>query len=310
MKKTLFILTMIALTAVSCKKTTPTEDTSPKLIFKFKFDSTQVRLDNLGNTSVVNTSIGNAAQSPVFHGMSAHFIQLAEDSLTPLTSNILYKNDEVGTSPNNAIDFSKSIIKGEGETFFSVPLKNLSLGTYKWLRVSLAYQNYDIKMQYRYTGYNSGNPFIFNGEVASFLGFNTYITSYNLKGETITVNGNRKQGYGAVKPYNLPGGYTIAAIQWPAPPVGRTTVVNPFAGLLGIPPGSCLVTGKFTTPITITGTETKDIIVTVSLSTNNSFEWNDKYHDGIFEPVDGLHANAPLDSVVDMGIRGMIPKVN
>jgi hypothetical protein len=269
-------------------------------------------LDNLARPSTV-ASI-NAAQSPVFHSMSAHYIELAPDSLSPfgVISNILYKNSEVGTSPNNAIDFSKSIIKGEGEEFYSVPLKNLTIGTYKWLRISLAYQDYDIKMIYRRSDLFSGSPFMFYGEVASFLGFNTYITTYNLKGENIVVNGNRKQGYGAIKPYNsnFPIGFNIGAIQWDAPPTGRTTVVNPFAGTLGIPLGSCLVTGKFTSPITITGNETKDIIVTVSLSTNQSFEWYEKKVDGLFEPVDGNNANAPLDSVVDMGIRGMIPIVS
>ena len=308
MKNILLLLTTISLFAISCKKTE--EPSGPKLIFKFRFDSAQTRLDNLGRPSAIVA--GNAGQSPVFHSMSAHYIELAPDSLSPfgVAANILYKNNEVTTGGDNAIDFSNSIVKGEGEVFYSVPLKNLTVGTYKWLRISLAYQNYDIKMQYRYAGYNSGNPFTFNGEVASFLGFNTYITSYNLKGENIAINANRKQGYGAVKAYNLPGSYNLAAIQWPAPPVGRTTVVNPFATALGIPAGSCLVTGKFTAPINITGNETTDIIVTVSLSTNKSFEWFDKRADGIFEPVDGLNSNAPLDSVVDMGIRGMIPVVN
>jgi hypothetical protein len=60
------------------------------------------------------------------------------------------------------------------------------------------------------------------------------------------------------------------------------------------------VTGAFTTPLTITGNETKDIKVTVSLSTNKSFEWKDHNLNGIFEPLDG-------DSVVNMGIRGLIP---
>lgn len=306
MKKILFILSAVALFAVSCTK--PEEDSGPRLIFKFKFDSTQARLNNIGLPAPIVA--GNAAQSPVFHTMSAHFIQIAADSLSPLTSDILYRNTEVTTGGDNAIDFSKSIIKSEGEEFYSVPLKNLSLGTYNWLRISLAYQNYDIKGIYRRSDVNGGVPFSFNGEVASFLGFNTYITSYTLKGETISVNANRLQGSGAVKPYNVPFVGTMPAISWAATSNHTTTVVNPFAALLGIPPGSCLVTGRFTTPITITGNETNDIVVTVSLSTNKSFEWKDKNSDGLFEPVDGLNSNAVLDSVVDMGVRGMIPIVN
>ncbi len=308
MKKTLLILSAIAFFAVSCKKNTV--ETEPRLIFKFKFDSTQARLNNLAQPSVIPA--GNAAQSPIFHSMSAHYIEIAPDSLYPfgVAANVLYRNNEVTTGGTNAIDFSSSIIKGEGEEFFSVPLKNLSLGTYKWLRISLAYQDYDVKAIFRRSDVNSGAPFMFNGEVASFLGFNTYVTSYNLKGENIMVNANRLQGSGAVKPYNIPFVSTMSAITWSAGSSQRTTVVNPFAAALGIPTGSCLVMGKFTSAITITGNETKDIIVTVSLSTNKSFEWKEKVVDGLYEPVDGNNSNAPLDSVVDMGIRGMIPIVN
>jgi hypothetical protein len=49
MKKSLLILTVIALFAVSCSK--PEEETGPKLIFKFRFDSTQTRLNNFGNVA-------------------------------------------------------------------------------------------------------------------------------------------------------------------------------------------------------------------------------------------------------------------
>ncbi|MFN8284892.1 MAG: hypothetical protein U0U67_16840 [Chitinophagales bacterium] len=307
MKKLLFFLAAIALFTISCKKTNTTEYTGPKLIFKFKFDSTQERLDNLARPSTI--PVGNAAQSPVFKSMSAHFIQIAEDSLSPLTTNVLYRNAEVTTGGANAIDFSKSIIKSEGEEFYSVPLKNLSIGTYKWLRISLAYQNYDVKMIYRRNDINGNVPFSFDAEVVSFLGFNTYVKSYTVKGQTVNVNGNLLQGSGAVKAYNVPFVGTLDATTWSAPANQRTTVVNPFAAALGIPPGSCLVTGKFSQSITITGTETKDIIVTVSLSTNKSFEWKDKRADGLYEPVDGNNSNAPLDSVVDMGIRGIKPIV-
>ncbi len=293
----------------SCKKN-DTPAAEPRLIFKFKFDSTQIRLNNTGDPSFVPA--GNAAQSPVFHSMSAHYIEIAQEALTPFgsLSNVLYKNAEVTTGGSNAIDFSKSIIKAEGEEFFSVPLKNLKPDTYKWLRISLAYQNYDIKMTYRTPSYNSGNPFEINGTVASFLGFNTYVTSYDLNGETMVVNANRKQGYGAVKPFNIPVLGTINAVSWNPPATGRTTVVNPYAVALGIPAGSCLVVAQFSNPIVITGSEIKDIVVTVSLSINKSFEWVDKNQDGLFEPIDGLNGNAIMDSVVDMGIRGMIPIVN
>ena len=171
MKKSFFILSAIVLFAVSCSK--PSEDTGPKLIFKFRFDSTQTRLDNFGNVATMKP--GNWAQSPVFHSMSAHYIELAPDSITPLGfGNILYKAAEVGISPNNAIDFSKAVFAGNNEAFYAVPLKNIAAGTYKWLRVSLAYQNYDIKVLYKNDALPAPyNSMMLDGRVASFVGFNT-----------------------------------------------------------------------------------------------------------------------------------------
>ena len=87
-----------------------------------------------------------------------------------------------------------------------------------------------------------------------------------------------------------------------------TTVVNPNFANSPIPAGSCLVTGEFykksissVSPLVITGNETQDIIITISLSTNKSFEWKEMTVDGLFEP-------SAQETVVDMGLRGMIPK--
>ena len=114
--------------------------------------------------------------------------------------------------------------------------------------------------------------------------------------------GNHAQGYW--------GFYTkiFGVDYWADGQAPATTVVNPNPSS-PIPAGSCLVTGEFVTaasptvgaPLVITGTETSDIIITVSLSTNKSFEWNEVTFDGYFQPEVG-------EKPVDMGIRGMIPK--
>jgi hypothetical protein len=54
--------------------------------------------------------------------------------------------------------------------------------------------------------------------------------------------------------------------------------------------------------LVITGNETSDIVVEVSLSTNKSFEWTEVVADGKWEPSKG-------EQVVDMGIRGMVPRI-
>jgi hypothetical protein len=220
--------------------------------------------------------------------MSAHYIELAPNMYTALgAGNILYKAPETSVGGDLAIDFSKSIIAKNGETFYSVPLRDVNVGTYEWLRISLAYQNYDVKVRY--------NGLDFTGTIASFIGFNTYINSFKPKNTSVNVNANKLQGYWAFEALGF-------ITQGQAPP-GSTTVVNPIFNTSPIPAGSCVVTAAFDTPLTISGNEKEDVVITVSLSTNKSFEWTDSAGDNIYEPDAG-------DTVVDMGVRGMKPVVN
>lgn len=324
MKKLILVLLTIGL-VTSCKKKTdeapveepapvapvsdcPTCDfpaskwtpsgSGPKLIFKFKFDSTQVRLNNLGQPTLV--AAGNAGQSPVFNGMSAHYIELAPNDMTPVGGGaVLYRAEETKCGGANAITFCKSVVCAENDTCFSIPFSSITPGTYKWLRVSLAYQNYDIKV--RANGQN------LTGTIGSFVGFNTYVTKYKMKNAVMTPTagggaGNHTQGYW--------GFYTsVSGVDYKSDgQAPATTVVNPNFANSPIPAGSCLVTGEFfnsitssNTPFVITGTETQDKVITISLSTNKSFEWKELTFDGLFEPGIG-------ETVVDMGLRGLIPK--
>ncbi len=267
----------------ACSKNTNSANSSAQLEFVFKFDSTQERLNNIGLPASIPD--GNSAQSPAFNTMSAHYVELAPSPLTPLGSgDVLYKAPEVNTGGSMAIDFSKAEVTKEGDVFLSVPVSSITPGTYQYLRVSLAYQNYNIK-------FNALGQDL-TGTVASFIGLDTYISNYKIKDSAVNVNANKLQGYwGFETPYAVLTG-----------DAATTTVPNPIASTSPIPAGSCVVTGAFTTPLVITGNETKKITVTVSLSTNKSFEWKDHNRNGIYEPLDN-------DSVVDMGIRGLIPIV-
>jgi hypothetical protein len=271
--------------------------TGPKLIFKFKFDSTQQRLNNLGIPATIAT--GNAGQSPKFNGMSAHYIEMAKDNFTQVgAGTVLYKADETDCGGSHAIVFCKSVVCNDGDVFFSVPISQVTAGSYKWLRVSLAYQNYDIKVRNKDVG-------TIDGTIASFVGYNTYVSKYKMKNTVLTPTlnptQNKAQGYWGFYARIL---NTDVKIEGQA---AQTTVVNPNQSS-PIPPGSCLVTGEFFStsaaqvkPLVITGTETQDIIITVSLSTNKSFEWHEITADGLFQPEIG-------ETVVDMGLRGMISK--
>lgn len=272
--------------ATSCKKDGGSGSSVAKINFVFRFDSTQERLNNIGQFAGIPP--GHAAQSPVFNAMSAHYVELAPDQFTLLGQGaVLYRAPETNAGGSNAIDFDQSVLKGNNETFLSVPVNSFAAGSYNWLRVSLAYQNYNIK--FRSAGLN------LTGTLASFIGFNTYLRNYKVKDSTITVNDDKAQGYWAFET-SVPGvGGFLSEGQ-----AAGTTVPNPLSATSPIPAGSCVVTGKFASPLVITGNETSDVTVVVSLSTNKSFEWTDPDNNGTFDPADG-------DAVVDMGIRGLIP---
>jgi len=332
--KTIILLFGICLVVSSCKKKSVTEEeiktiqvetkiypdsvwtpsgTGPRLIFKFKFDSTQVRLNAFGNP-ISSISAGHGALSPVFNKMAAHYLELAQNDYTLLgAGKVLYHAPETSKGGSTAIDFGRSVVVKEGAIFFSKAINEITPGTYQWLRLSLSYQNYDL-------------PFLSNtlvgtqyGTIASFLGYKTYVEKYKIKTQDYVPsasvggpNSNHAQGYWGFETNYILGypnnnGHYMLDGQ---PPVGATTVVNPNFANSPIPAGSCVVTAKFTnnlgtivSPLIITGSETNDIIITVSLSTNKSFEWLEVgTPDGYYKPDAG-------ETPIDMGIRGMLPKV-
>ena len=283
------ILTLLALSLISFSCSDEDDNQvvveEPQLIIKFKFDPMQVRLNNIGEPSTV--AAGNAAQSPIFNSISAHYLEFTPNALTQVGQGaILYSGPSTTLGGANAIDFSQAKIVGEGEAFLSIPLKNIPQGSYEYVRVSLSYQNYNINVR------ASGSDYV--GTLASFVGYNNYITTHSINGNPFVVNNDVLQGYWA---FGIPsvGYYTSGQA-----PAGATTVPNPLAATSPIPAGSCLVTGKFVNNLVITGNETKNIEVQLSLSINNSFEWQEVNVDGKFEPSVG-------ENVVDMGLRGLIP---
>lgn len=298
--KTIIALFLIAALFAGCKK----NETTPKLIFKFKFDPTQQRLNGFGEPDSVMPP-NHAGQSPSFNAMSAHYVELAQGPLTPLGYGaVLYKAPETTAGGSTAIDFSKSTFAKDGEVFYSMPLKDVAAGEYQYLRVSLAYQNYDVNLYIDTTisGYHIVNESPCT--VASFIGYNTYVASnYKVKNQTISAPGNHLQGYWGFEYSTSFSGYPYNLLTSGQAPANSTTVVNPLHLTSPIPAGSCLATGAFEGGnLHITGTETKDIVVTVSLSTNKSFEWVEVVNDGKWEPTKGEY-------IVDMGVRGLIPKV-
>ena len=285
MKKPYIVLLLLITMATlySCSSETSNE---PMLIIKFQFDPNQARLNNLGQPSTVTA--GNAAQTPIFNLISSHYVEMAPNANTQLgNGTILYHAPETTLGGSNAIDFSQSKIVSQGETFLKIPLSQVTAGSYEWMRVSLSYQNYQINVR-------AANGNDYEGTLASFVGFNTYITTFDVDNTTFPVNGNRAQGYWAFALNDYPYSTSGQA------PASATTVPNPIAATSPIPAGSCVVTGRFASNLVIDGNETNDVVITLSLSINNSFEWHEVNADGKYEPSAG-------ENVVDMGLRGLVP---
>lgn len=280
----IFLVIISVVSFFSCEEEDDTTE-EPHLVIKFQFDPNQVRLNNLGQPAAIPT--GHAAQSPDFSKISAHYFELAPTAYTQLgNGTVLYHADETTQGGSVAIDFSKAVIVGEGEAFLRIPLSQVAQGNYEYVRVSLAYQEYTISVR------NAGSDY--PGKLASFVGYNTYITTHSIGNNSFPVNGNRLQGYWAFALNDFPYATSGQA------PAGATTVPNPIAATSPIPAGSCVVTGKFAQNLIINGNETRDVVITLSLSTNNSFEWQEVTADGKYEPSIG-------ENVVDMGLRGLIP---
>ena len=282
---TFLLLSMLVLFG-ACTKEKEETPTGPYLIFKYTFDENGVRQDNFGDPAVVPS--GHATQTPDFHKLGIHSIELIDYVLSfPTSSTVIYKGEEKSHNGEVGIDFSKEKIVEDGEVLVKIPISSITPGTYTYLRNSLGYQNYTIDFIYNDPTLGTLN---LNAEMASFVGFKTYISDFNVGGATVNVNGIVDQGYWA---YHI--AQPVALTETGQAP--GTTVPNPLDAVSPIPLGSCLVTGAFTSPLTITGGETNDITIEVAVSINESFEWVDSTPDGLFEPASEV--------VVDMGTRGL-----
>jgi len=279
-----------------------TKSEEPSLLIQFSFDPNLERLGNLGEPASIGK--GNASQNPVMNEMSSHYIELAPTQWTQFgEGEVLYRGEETQQGGERAIDFDKVIRAGEGEKFMKVSFKDIAPGTYEWIRVSISYQNFEVDCfnQIEAGEYSSSGTAKLN--IASFVGFNNYITDFKVKDSVQHVGANKLQGFwmgemtvqtGAPHPWDT---YTWAGMG----DAEGTTVVNPNPDS-PVPEGSCVVTGKFSHPITITGNETEDQVLDLAFSINNSFEWKEIKKDGLFQPAIG-------EEVVDMGLRGLHPRI-
>ena len=274
--------------------------------FRVKFDGLQERLDNKGFPAAVGA--GRAAQTPLMNQIGIQQIELASNNTTVLGKGlVLLTTPETVAGGEGAIDFSQVKMAKEGEVFLNVPMKNLSIGRYEWVRASVAYQNFDILFN-MYNVPFAGTFLDQRGTFASFLGYNNYLKPYKVwsKLDHVTT-GNFKQGYWCFETKLVSSYASNDKMFTGQSPEGSTTVVNVLSATSPNPLGSGVITGKFDTPLSITGNETQDIYITLSFSTNRAFEWEESIErNGKWDYNAQANTGQPtIERVIDAGLRGL-----
>jgi hypothetical protein len=303
MQKTV-IFALAALCWAGCDKSEA--PITPNVKFSCQFNAAQERLNNLGSPALIPN--GHAAQTPDFEAVSLHYIELIADVNTKIGDGVvLYKGAETTLGGDTAVWFDKAARLKEGDELVTLSVKDVPPGTYNWVRVSVTYQELDIRFNIRNIE-GVGNLMNQSGMLASFVGFNTYLTEVEFAGDKIIVDANRKQGYWLFKsqlsvPYD-----SYSRIYQGQAPEGGTTVVNPLFASSPVPPGSCLVTGQLVEPLVITGSETEDIAIQLSFSVNKSVEWKDDNGNGQLDFYG--QSGIPNEKIVDMGLRGLKAYMN
>jgi hypothetical protein len=269
-----------------------------QLVFRLKFDSTQIRLNDQGLASA--PSAGTGAQSPSLTGMGLDYIELMPNANTPPGAGVLlYKTKETTCGGNKAGNFCKGVVVGENEVLFSVDLNLIPPGSYPWIRVSIAYQ--ELKIMAR--SVSAGNQ---KACLAGFSSELTYLSKTKVDNAVLTPTlngvGNKNRGYWLFYQQIFNLSYRLEGNS------PHTTVVNPNTQAPNTNTLS-FVYGEFVNSsnsnpqaLSISGNELSNIEVILSISTNKSFEWTELTQDGLFQPEIG-------ESVLDFGCRGLIPKL-
>ena len=331
-----FVIALTALAFVSCTKGT----NERYLILKVKFDPTSAPLNDSG--FLYATPVGNGALTPTYNSMAPAYIELAPDLGTP-DSTVPYKSDFKYTlfSSENATDnfghsgvrYTSLQITKDGEAMVSIPLNTITPGTYRFLRLAVAYQNFDIlykldstvsNLYHNGTLYPSASFYgMYHASISAFSDSTFFDNGFTVSNYTVnnmppkTV---KKSGF-----YGFETQLGTNSFYYPLEKTSTLQVADSVASVNTIyakvktPKNASVFTAPFytinfknytqdtiMTPLVITGGETESIIIDCTMITKNSFEWKNDNGNGVWDAYSNK-PGAKNEGVYNFGFRGMKP---
>lgn len=263
------------------------QNTAPvQLLFRLHLDS------NLASPYILQP--GHAAQSPTVLALALEQIELLSEASTLAGKGVmLYTAPQTscaGAQYYLPTNYCKLHLIGDSEIVFSLALNAVPPGTYKWLRLSVAYS--EMKIVSRSTSSGNG-PSTFAG----FYGESVYLTKIKTQNSVLfpktTVPKQRRyyMFYQEVfgQALQLEGYAPRQSIfnENPMPTYNNNIYVE-FTDL----------SGNTAKPLLVTGNETTNLEVQLIFGTDKLFEWQEKTADGIFQPEIG-------ETVYDFGFRNL-----
>jgi len=249
------------------------------LNFSFKFDSLQDRLDNSGMLSSIPGN--HRALSPKNPGFRIGYIELLSDPSTPAGYGVrIFGTGQVSNSFDTGYPCCQGVID-ENENFSTPYLALQDPTTFNWMRIYFTYTHFDIDYKI------NGSPY--ETSVSGFLAEKSLTYYFEIRDSVYSEYSTKINGEWYLEA-DTPGyGVVLHGSAFTASP-------NILYNTVPTPSNSCVVTCAIDPPLFFDHPDNKTI--TISLSTNKSFEWIENSDPDFFEPFNG-------DTIYDFGIRGI-----
>jgi hypothetical protein len=297
-------LTLITL--ILCSFLTSCKDkNNAQVHFVIKFDPLQERLSANGMSTPIPA--GRAVQTPNMNQIGVESLELVANNTTPVGKGLSVFQAAPRVNGSDVLtDFDQLKKVGDGATIVSIPFKKLAVGKYEYVRLAVAYQNFDILFSIQEVPF-AGNFTDERGTFAVFLGKSNFIGSHTIASKSEKIDGVKPQGYWVFET-KFPSAYvSLNRLFSGKVPDSTLTFVNPLYQTAALPVGSNFITARFDTPLSITGQENQDVTVVLTLSTNKSFEWDESIlKNNKWDSNAQANTGQPsVERAVDVGFRGM-----